>query len=294
MADLLRLVESLQQQPVAANGKSPLAELGFIACAQTVTIKHVPFFEPCLLLILAGRKSLFDAGAALHAEAGELFAVPGPSSFDMRNEPDVRSRKYRALVIPFSYEHLQDVRTMHTLAAAPHAGGPLKFARDAVRDDAIAHYLHSLDDKRLRVHRLLEILLILATGDPRLLALAQAQAAWSQRVRSLIATDLARTWDIADVCKQLATSESSLRRHLKREHTGFRELLNELRLSSALTQLLQTSQPIYQVAYDCGYQSVSRFSNNFHKRFGLPPRDLREAVTGSEQNLALSERSVLS
>lgn len=294
MADLLTLVESLQQRPVGANGKSALADLGFIACAQTVTIQHVPFFEPCLLLILAGRKSLFDAGAALHAQTGELIAVPGPASFDMCNEPDARSRKYRALVIPFSYEQLQDVCTMHALTAAPHAGGALKFARDAVRDDTIAHYLHSLDDKRLRSHRLMEILLFLATADARLLGFAQAQATWSQRVRGLIATDLARAWDIADVCKQLATSESSLRRHLKREHTGFREVLNELRLSSALTQLLQTSQPIYQVAYDCGYQSVSRFSNNFHKRFGLPPRDLREAVTGSEQNLAVSERSVSS
>lgn len=289
MTDLLTLVESLQQQPVGANGKSALAELGFIACAQTIDIKHVPFFEPCLLLILAGRKTLFDAGEAVHAQTGELFAVPGPASFDMRNEPDARSRKYRALVIPFNYTQLQDIRTMHALSAAPHAGGVLKFARNAVRDDAIAHYLHSLDDVRLRTHRLMEILLILATADARLLSLAQMQATWSQRVRSLVATDLTRTWDIADVCRRLATSESSLRRNLKREHAGFRELVNELRLSSALTQLLQTSRPIYQIAYDCGYHSVSRFSNNFHKRFGLPPRDLREAAD-SEQNLAVSER----
>jgi AraC-like DNA-binding protein len=90
---------------------------------------------------------------------------------------------------------------------------------------------------------------------------------------------------------RLATSESALRRHLKLENTGYRELLQEMRLTTALIQLMQTTQPVYQIAYDCGYQSVSRFTSNFHRRFGLPPRAFRDSVEGSEQNLAVSAHS---
>ena len=118
------------------------------------------------------------------------------------------------------------------------------------------------------------------------------QKSWSQRVRAILATDLARSWEINELCARLATTESTLRRNLKRENTGFRELLSDLRLSTALMQLLQTSRPVYQVAYDCGYQSVSRFSSNFHKRFGVPPRQFRESMDESEQSLDVSEHSL--
>lgn len=293
MHDILHLIDSLTSNAASANGKSSVQGLGVLSCANAVHIQHVPFYEPCIVLVLSGRKVIYDGATPITCEAGGIFAVPAPSSFDLRNEPDARSHRYRALIIPFAHALLERLGQVHAFA---HDGrkqetGVLTFALDGVLTASIKHYLTSVGDERLRTHRLMEILLLLVKQNPALLSYALNQRLWSQRVRAIVATDLAEAWDINAVCRRLATSESALRRHLKQEHTGFRELLHEMRLTSALIQLMQTAQPVYQIAYDCGYQSVSRFSSNFHKRFGLPPRAFRESVDGCEQNLDVSAHS---
>jgi AraC-like DNA-binding protein len=293
MNEILQTLESLRSRESAANGKSPVNGLGFISCGNTIHVRHVPFYVPCIILVLTGRKVIHDKSRPVAGEAGTILTVPAPSSFDLRNEPDARSRKYRALIIPFEHDLLEHLNRMHGIGHSQPAGhvGVLKFDSDDTLLSSIRHYLACVGDRRLMTHRLMEILLILVGKNPKLLSYVLNGQNWSQRVRAVVATDLTRSWDLTDICKQLTTTESTLRRHLKKEDTGFRKLLHELRLSTALMRLLQTSLPVYRIAYDCGYQSVSRFSSNFHKRFGLPPRQLRESVNESEQKLTVSEHS---
>jgi AraC-like DNA-binding protein len=280
-------IEALLAGSDGDNGKSPLRNLGFLSCTNTVHIKHAPFYDPCLILVLSGNKAIFENGKTLHGKAGDLLAVPGPASFDLRNEPDTRTKNYTALVIPFKVELLDRLaRThglLHEVQAAPV--GVLRFEPDETLYASIRHYLETLGNARLQDHRLMEILLILATRNPDLLSYGLRRVHWAGRVRAVLSADLTLAWSIGDVCRRLATTESTLRRHLTREGTGFRALLHELRLATALTQLLQTSHPIHRIAYDCGYQSVSRFTSNFHKRFGVPPKQFRSAAGESGQRL---------
>jgi AraC-like DNA-binding protein len=293
MKDIVTIIEALRSDGAGANQKSPLKDLGFISCATTVHIRHVPFYEPCLILVLSGRKVLFDGDTKVAGAAGSLLAVPGPSSFDLRNEPDAQTKRYSALIIPFKLDLLERLTRSHNLLHEVHqrSVGVLAFAPDDTLHASIAHYLGTEGNARLLSHRLMEILLVLATQKPALLSFALQRTDWSRRVRATVAADLAHPWDIGEVCARLATTESTLRRQLRREDTSFREVLYELRLATALTQLLQTPLPIYRIAYECGYQSVSRFTSNFHKRFGLPPKALRASLSGSEQTLAASSQS---
>lgn len=273
-----------------------MRHVGLVSCGNSVHIRHVPFYDPCIIVVLSGRKVMFDARGPVACEAGSAIAVPAPSSLDLRNEPDSRRGLYRALVIPFKHEHLERLRGAHRI---DHIGqfdhiGVLSFGCDALFVSSVKHYLVSPSDPRIVDHRLIEILLVLVEKDARLMSYVLNQASWSQRVRSILSSDLGHEWELADVCHRLATSESTLRRQLQREGTGFRELLYELRLSTALMQLLQTSAPVYQIAYQCGYQSVSRFTSNFRKRFGLPPTALRASVDELEQILTVTEHSPLS
>ncbi len=84
-----------------------------------------------------------------------------------------------------------------------------------------------------------------------------------------------------NICEQLAMSESTLRRKLKLEGTSVQEIKDQARLGLAL-HLLQTSRhSIGVVADKCGYQSQSRFTERFKKRFGLTPSQLRKTkMTG--------------
>ncbi len=290
MREIIEIIQPLRSADAPANSKARLKDLGFISCTNVVDIKHVPFYEPCATLVLSGSKSLYEHGMPVTAEAGSVLTVPAPGGYDLRNAPDPRSRKYEALIIPFTSKLLdQLIRShgfLHEVRQADVA--VLKFEADATLHRSIAHYLTTVGDPKLLEHRLMEILLILVGKNPKLLSYALYPPGWSQRVRAVLSQDLTHPWEIAEVCKRLATSESTLRRNLRSEDTSFRTVLHELRLSSALIQLMQTSLPIYRIAFDCGYQSVSRFTKNFHERFGLPPRQFRENMNESDQNLAVS------
>ncbi|MCU7935250.1 MAG: helix-turn-helix transcriptional regulator [Candidatus Thiodiazotropha sp. (ex Dulcina madagascariensis)] len=295
MKKLLDTLDSLTDTPLAPNGKTQVKGFGLISCGNTVHIRHVPFDTPCIILVLSGRKVMFENGRKIVCDAGGVLCVPSPRSYDLRNEPDPNTGRYRALVIPFQRPHLERLCQAHDLAGHRPEEVPciLHFKNNPLSIAAIEHYLTSGTDNYLLDHRLLEVLLILVREDNRLLAYVFAAKDWSQRVRAVLATDLSRKWEIAEICHRLATSESTLRRHLKREQTGFRDLLSEQRLTSALMQLLQTSLPVTRIAYDCGYQSVSRFSSNFSKRFGLPPSAFRDALNESEHTLTVSGQPIV-
>lgn len=291
MNDLIALIDALQSEAVEPNGKSALRHLGLISCGNAVHIRHVPFYEHCIIVILCGRKVLFEEQGPVVCEAGTAITVPAPGSFDLRNEPDARSGRYRALVVPFQNQHLERLRKAHDIG---HIGQSdhidmLTFECDEMVRACLRHYLQSPDEQSVMDHRLIEILLVLVQRDDRLMSYLLNRESWSQKVRSILSADLGHDWDLAEVCRRLATSESTLRRRLQGEGTGFRELLYELRLGTALMQLLQTGSPVYQIAYACGYQSVSRFTSNFRKRFGLSPTELRASMEETGQILDVAE-----
>lgn len=292
METLEKIIESMRSSGSKPNGKTAVKDLGFFSCANRLYIKHVPFYDPCLILVLRGRKVVFQGQTPIVCEAGSVLAVPGPSSHDLRNEPDPLTKQYRALLIPFKAEYIERmIRTyglMHEVPRTPV--GILKFAPDPELHASIAHYSSSEGGSKLLSHRLTEILPALATKNPALLAYALQKQGWCGRVRAVLASDLAHPWEFGEVCIRLATTESTLRRNLKRESSSFRELLSELRLTTALMQLLQTSHAVHRIAYDCGYQSVSRFSSNFHKRFGTTPSQVRASMSENGQLLAGSSQ----
>lgn len=247
---------------------------------RTLDIRHVPFSAPCLILVLAGRKVIYTPAGPIVADAGELLAVPGPAAYDLRNETDPEQGTYRALVVPFEQNQLRRLREMHNLPAPDgQPGALLHYAADRDLLEAVQRYLSAGGRDRLRSHRLLELLLLLAESDPRLLGFSLVATEWRRKVQALLAGDLAREWELAEVCRHLAVGESTLRRHLRAEDTSFRDLLREARLGTALMRLQQSDHPVQRVAYDCGYRSVSRFTANFRQRFGLTPTELRAGLT---------------
>ncbi|MES9939448.1 MAG: helix-turn-helix transcriptional regulator [Candidatus Thiodiazotropha sp. 6PLUC7] len=290
---LLQILASLMEDSPNPNGNTEIKSYGLIACANRVSIRHVPIDSPCILFILEGRKTMFNQGMEIVCDAGEVLTLPSPASFDLRNEPDPQTGRYRTLVLPFKQSDLESVHKIHEFSQPTSDRFPeiLKFEHNDLLLRALQHYLSSDSEDYLLNHRLLELLLILAKEDSRLLNYSLSQESWSQKVRAFLATDLSKKWEISEICQRLAISESTLRRNLKNEQTGFRELLIEQRLSTALMLLLQTSLPITQIAFECGYQSASRFSNNFNKRFGLSPSEFRSNVNENEHDLTVSEHS---
>jgi AraC-like DNA-binding protein len=73
----------------------------------------------------------------------------------------------------------------------------------------------------------------------------------------------------------LALSKSKLYRELK-VLTGYspNQLLQEMKLRGAASDLLKGELPVSQVAYDNGFNSPTYFTRTFKLRFGMLPTEL--------------------
>jgi AraC-like DNA-binding protein len=63
-----------------------------------------------------------------------------------------------------------------------------------------------------------------------------------------------------------------------RARTGvtFVECLNEIRLGHASRMLIDTTNSIAEIAYDCGFNSISNFNRIFKKKKGSRPKEFRQ------------------
>jgi AraC-like DNA-binding protein len=81
---------------------------------------------------------------------------------------------------------------------------------------------------------------------------------------------------LGDVAEKAGLSRERLSR-LFHESVGitFSEYLNEVRLSEARRQLSDPSRKITEIAFDCGFQSLSQFNRRFRATEGMSPSEYR-------------------
>jgi len=87
---------------------------------------------------------------------------------------------------------------------------------------------------------------------------------------------------LAEVSKLANMSEVSFSRFFK-QRTGntFIESLNEIRLGHATRTLIETTQNISEIAYDCGFNNISNFNRIFKKKKNCTPKEFRESFSGT-------------
>ena len=62
----------------------------------------------------------------------------------------------------------------------------------------------------------------------------------------------------------------------QRTNRHFVEYLNEVRISNACKFLLETSLNVSEIAFQCGYKTLSNFNKIFKKTTGLAPKEYRQ------------------
>ncbi|CNJ59070.1 helix-turn-helix transcriptional regulator [Yersinia aldovae] len=122
-------------------------------------------------------------------------------------------------------------------------------------------------------HRMLELLLWLAQRGVKFIL--NESNTLSEKVRRCLAIDPHKVWSASEVAEYMAMSEVVLRRKLAAENTLLRDLMIDVRMTSALRLLQGTDWPISLIASQVGYESSSRFAERFRKRFGFAPTAIR-------------------
>ncbi|WP_427916925.1 helix-turn-helix domain-containing protein [Vibrio amylolyticus] len=115
----------------------------------------------------------------------------------------------------------------------------------------------------------------------------EADRLWMQKLDNLLEKHYADSdFGTASAAKHLFISERSLQRRFKASHgRTFKEYLNEYRLDKAVKKLL-AGEKVSDVAFDCGYNDASYFSQRFKHHFGAPPSQF---IGGYEQQDKITE-----
>ncbi len=271
--------------------RTPLGGVGIFHSRRPQSLHNVPIHQPMAVLVVSGRKLIALGERRIDIASGELLLLPGGCTVEVGNHPGPQGEDYLGLAIAFPEESIAQFRRSYgpeTLAdAAPLWSAP---APDALIT-AMAQWVdwciyHPLDPTLVR-HRQVEILLLLAR-DGLAGNLLLREASWRERVAQLIALAPARDWSAGELCRRLGIGESTLRRRLQEEGSGFRQVLEESRMVAGLALLQETFWPVGQVAEAVGYNSHSRFSERFKRRFGLSPTELkRSRESKGEQNASV-------
>jgi AraC-like DNA-binding protein len=87
---------------------------------------------------------------------------------------------------------------------------------------------------------------------------------------------------LAEVSRLANMSDVSFSRFF-RQRTGstFIDSLTEIRLGHASRMLIESTNSIAEVAYQCGFNNISNFNRIFKKKKGCTPREFRDSFSGT-------------
>ena len=81
-----------------------------------------------------------------------------------------------------------------------------------------------------------------------------------------------------DVAKRISVSPQYLSKIFKQVFdVGFSDYLNDIRLSTAANQLIQSDKAVTQICFECGCGNLSHFLRRFKEKYRLTPVEYRKA-----------------
>ncbi len=98
-----------------------------------------------------------------------------------------------------------------------------------------------------------------------------------EKVTEYIYNNYQKEITLGDVAHIANMPETSFSRFIKK-HTGrtFIDTLNELRLGHASRLLIETTNSVAEIAYDCGFNNISYFNRVFKKLKNCTPKEYRD------------------
>lgn len=284
MTTSLQLLKAqLHSHLAQQNTSTVLGVLGVFHCCKRQHIKTVPILQASLILIIAGKKIIYSDGREHIYSAGQMVLLPANAHVEIANEPDL-SGHYLALSFSPSIENLNSFKDLYSTQiqlwnqAAVYKGVASEQLLFSFYQWLLLIVKGNAPDL-LHNHRAQEVLLLLAQQQLAGVFFAQHHPSWKQRIAAYLSVEPGRAWRVEEVAHHFNCSEATLRRRLGEEHSQFRQILEDVRLSQALGLLQESNWPISRVSQTVGYESPSRFSERFKKRFGLTPQALRATRT---------------
>ncbi len=238
-------------------------------------LRNVPIVKPLFILVLEGHKQL-GAPRTVECNAQQFVLLSADCTVTMRNIP--KSNSYLALIIEFEPEDFEGLPVSGNRIVEPVIGD-LSPALTSCLEQFVN--LDSWAPKPLWAMRRKELLVLLHQLGISNVASLKGKQGLSYKLHELFCSSGFRDLSLAQICKHLAVSESTLRRRLKEEGgkgaaTSVTAIKDRARFGLSLHLLQSTKLPISHVAEQCGYSSQSRFTERFKAHYGMTPSELRK------------------
>ncbi|HCM1963926.1 TPA: AraC family transcriptional regulator [Salmonella enterica subsp. salamae serovar 56:l,v:z39] len=228
-------------------------------------LHRVTLFSAAICHITQGSKVIIQDDNRLVAGPGELIIIPANTPLEIINQP--AQSGFRSDLLLLSPEIIARFKTMY-VQDYPPANLTFMWANvlDAVRQGLPVG---------LQEHQAMGLLLALLHDGAAGPLLIERRYTLTEQVRQLIMLSPAKLWTAQEIARRLAMGTSTLRRRLQRESQSYRQIIEEVRMSCALSQLQSTTLPIGEIALRCGYLSGSRFTARFRQHYGCLPSQVR-------------------
>lgn len=272
-------------------------------CVTNNALSHESFDAPFhfhpeieLLLIEESHGTRYVADSIEPYAPGDLVLIGAniPHVFVRNAQAAAAGRPATSIVIQFRpdfmgerfFEKPELHEIQQLLTAANHG---LHYGRPTVRWAAPRMRKMLALQGASRLAALLDLLAQLVRAPGR----ALATSAFRQQIRQEDFARLGRVLDfteahfhedlaMAEVAKVVSLTPTSFSRWFS-QATGkpFVQFLTDVRLAHAYRALTETGKPVTEIAYACGFNSVSHFINRFRDLRGMSPREFRQrAATG--------------
>ena len=247
-------------------------------------LRNVPVFTPSIIAVTAGVKHLQWQGQSLRFNRLNWLLAAENQPLTFINEP--AQDKFQSVQISFkslpSLALLKQISTADKELLQPpsiEVNDNLKFAWSQLiamaglplSTAAQQYYLDGFYQQLHEVGALSQLF-------------ADELFSLRQKVSRYLSTDPANHHSIESTSAQFAMSPATFMRHLSKENASFREILAEVRMLNAISIMqsvnFRKEQPLSQLelAFRCGYQSESRFSQRFKTHFGISLKQYAQTI----------------
>lgn len=276
------LIEQVSRRVSAAdNGHQQVAQPmdGLLLLRQSSpSSSEASLYEPVLCLVLQGSKQVSIAEQTLTFGPGECLLV----SHDLPVSSRITTAPYLALVFKVDvatirklYDEVAEsafdssrARAAETHRADPELLDALRRYLQLAESPADANVIGPLISKEIHYRLLMApfggMLRNLTSHDSNASAIARAICHIRTDIRSPIA--------FPELARRVGMSASSFHRYFKTiTSTTPLQYQKELRLLEARRLLKLGGANVTTAAYDVGYESLSQFSREYARKFGVPP-----------------------